>query len=146
MSSEKIKFQRLSPDVVIPEYKTVDSAGFDFTYVGENYSLKPGERKAFETGLAMQIPKGHELQIRPRSGLALNHGITVLNSPGTIDADYRGEVQVILINHGSAVYEIKKGERIAQGVLAPVTRATFEVVSELEKTVRGSGGFGHTGK
>ena len=107
--------------------------------------LRPGERVLVPTGLAVEIPPGFEAQIRPRSGLALRHGVTLLNSPGTIDADYRGEVQVLLANLGATDFVVHRGDRIAQMVVAPVTRAEWREVEELGKTVRGEGGFGHTG-
>lgn len=111
----------------------------------ENMEVWVGETKAIPTGIAISVPDGHEAQIRPRSGLAANRQITVLNSPGTIDSDYTGEIKVILINHSDEIFRIKRGDRIAQIVFAPVSRARFEVVSELESTDRGSGGFGSTG-
>jgi dUTP pyrophosphatase len=107
--------------------------------------LRPGERALIPTGLAVEIPSGFEAQVRPRSGLALRHGVTLLNSPGTIDADYRGEVQVLLVNLGTAEFVVHRGDRIAQMVVAPVTRAQWREVKELGKTTRGDGGFGHTG-
>ncbi len=108
-------------------------------------SLAPGERRAIPSGYAFEIPAGYELQVRPRSGLALNHGITLPNSPGTIDSDYRGEVQVILLNAGAEPVEITPGMRIAQAVLAPVVRAALVEVDDVSETARGAGGFGHTG-
>ena len=116
--------------------------------VGEDapVTLKPGERAMIPTGLTIALPAGHEAQVRPRSGLAAKHGITCLNTPGTIDADYRGEVKVILINLGQDAFVIKRGERIAQMVIAPVTRAELNVVATLDETLRGSGGFGSTGR
>jgi dUTP pyrophosphatase len=112
----------------------------------EDVTLRPGWRQAVATGFAIAIPEGYEVQVRPRSGLALKHGITCLNTPGTIDADYRGEVKVILANLGTAVVELARGERIAQLVPAPVQRAAFVEVAELDQTVRGEGGFGSTGR
>ena len=109
-------------------------------------TLKPGERAMIPTGLTIALPAGHEAQVRPRSGLAARHGVTCLNTPGTIDADYRGEVKVILINLGQDAFVIKRGERIAQMVIAPVTRAELNVVATLDETLRGSGGFGSTGR
>jgi dUTP pyrophosphatase len=111
----------------------------------EDITLAPGARHAVATGLALAIPQGYEIQVRPRSGLALNYGITVPNTPGTIDSDYRGDLKVILINHGSAPFEIRRGDRVAQLVLAPVIRATWLPVGELDETARGEGGFGSTG-
>lgn len=111
----------------------------------EDVKLAPGERHAVATGLAVAIPHGFEIQVRPRSGLALKHGISVPNTPGTIDSDYRGELKVILINHGQDSFEVRRGDRIAQLVLAPVTRANWLPVDELDETARGEGGFGSTG-
>lgn len=110
-----------------------------------SYQLLPGEIHLFPTGFRLAIPDGFEVQVRPRSGLAVKHGVTVINSPGTIDSDYRGEVKVALMNHGKDVFIVNRGDRIAQMILAPVIQAQFEVVHELEGTERGSGGFGHTG-
>lgn len=107
--------------------------------------VQPGERRLIPTGLAIQLPAGYEAQVRPRSGLALRHGVTLLNSPGTIDADYRGEILVLIINHGSEPFPIARGDRIAQLIVAPVTRVEWRPVASLETTPRGSGGFGHTG-
>lgn len=133
-------------DLPLPAYQTDDAAGMDlYAAVDTPITLAPGEHALVPTGLSMALPAGHEAQVRPRSGLAAKHGVTVLNTPGTIDADYRGEVKVILINHGQAAFEITRGERIAQMLIAPVTRATLEEVSELPDTLRGEGGFGSTG-
>lgn len=132
------------PEQPLPAYATEHSAGLDLV-AAEALELRPGQRAAVGTGLRMAIPAGYEGQVRPRSGLALKHGITVLNSPGTIDADYRGEVKVILANLGEAAFSIRRGDRIAQLVVAPVTMARLEVVAELDATDRGAGGFGHTG-
>ena len=128
----------------LPAYATEGAAGMDVVSA-EELTLEPGARHAVATGFAMAIPAGYEVQVRPRSGLALKHGITCLNTPGTIDSDYRGEVKVILANLGSAPFEIKRGDRIAQLVAAPVQRATFTKVTNLDETARGSGGFGSTG-
>ena len=131
----------------LPAYATEDSAGVDLiAALDAPLVLAPGERKDVPTGLAMALPSGWEGQVRPRSGLALRHGLTVLNSPGTIDADYRGEVRVILINLSQVAVTIARGERIAQLVIAPVSRATWDVVTDLPPTTRGSGGFGSTGR
>jgi dUTP pyrophosphatase len=140
-----LKVKKLNKDAVIPAYQSEEAAGFDLHSI-EDVILKPGERKLIGTGLAFEIEKGYEIQIRPRSGLAFKHGITVLNSPGTVDSDYRGEIKVLLINLGNESFEIKKGERIAQAVVAPVVQAKFEEVEILSNTKRGSGGFGSTGK
>ena len=128
----------------LPAYATDGAAGMD-VLAAEDVVLAPGARHAVATGLAVAIPPGYEIQVRPRSGLALKHGITVPNTPGTIDSDYRGELKVILINHGSEAFDVRRGDRIAQLVLAPVTRATWLKVDELNETVRGEGGFGSTG-
>lgn len=128
----------------LPAYATDGAAGMD-VLAAEDVTLAPGARHAVATGLAVAIPDGFEIQVRPRSGLALKHGISVPNTPGTIDSDYRGEVKVILINHGSEDFEIRRGDRIAQLVLAPVTRASWLPVEELDETQRGEGGFGSTG-
>jgi len=140
-----LKIKKLNKEAIIPAYQTELAAGFDLHSV-EECVLKKGERKLIKTGLAFEIEDGYEVQIRPRSGLAFKHGITVLNSPGTIDADYRGEIMVLLINLGDEDFEIKKGERIAQAVVAPVIQASFLEVNELSETKRGAGGFGSTGK
>ena len=129
----------------LPRYATDGAAGMD-VLSAEDVTLAPGERHAVATGLAVAIPPGYEIQVRPRSGLALKHGIGVPNTPGTIDSDYRGEVKVILANLGSEPFEIVRGERIAQLVPAPVLRAEFNVGESLDETVRGSGGFGSTGR
>lgn len=128
----------------LPAYATDGAAGMD-VLAAEDVILAPGMRHAVATGLAVAIPHGFEIQVRPRSGLALKHGITVPNTPGTIDSDYRGELKVILINHGDADFAIRRGDRVAQLVLAPVTRASWLKVEELDETARGEGGFGSTG-
>jgi dUTP pyrophosphatase len=133
-------------DNALPQYETNGSAGLDVRSA-ENSLLKPGESKLITTGLRVEIPYGYEIQVRPRSGLAKNYGVTVLNSPGTIDADYRGEIGVILINHGQYDFEVKPGDRIAQLVIAPVERIQWQSVRELTtSTLRGEKGFGSTGK
>jgi dUTP pyrophosphatase len=131
----------------LPQYETENSAGMDVRAhleTGE-YVLEPGERVLVKTGLKLEIPTGYEVQVRPRSGLAYKHGVTVLNSPGTIDADYRGDIGVILINHGKSNFVVTDGERIGQIVLNKYERIDWEVAEELEKTERGEGGFGSTG-
>ena len=128
----------------LPAYATEGAAGMD-VLSAEDVSIAPGARHAVATGLAVAIPEGFEIQVRPRSGLALKHGITVPNTPGTIDSDYRGEVKVILINLGAEPFEVRRGDRVAQLVLAPVTRASWMPVDELDETARGAGGFGSTG-
>jgi dUTP pyrophosphatase len=129
----------------LPAYATAHAAGLDVV-AAEDITLAPGARHAVATGFAIAIPEGYEVQVRPRSGLALKNGITCLNTPGTIDADYRGEVKVILANLGSEPFEVKRGERIAQLVPAAVQRAAFAEVTELDETARGAGGFGSTGR
>ena len=142
-----IKLTRLphGEGLPLPVYATEHAAGLDITSA-EDLTLQPGERHAVATGFAIQIPDGYEVQVRPRSGLALRHGITCLNTPGTIDSDYRGEVKVILANLGPEPFVVRRGERIAQLVPAPVLRAEFIEVAELAETARGSGGFGSTGR
>ena len=130
----------------LPTYATEDSAGLDLrAHLEEAVVLKPLERRLIPTGLHIALPKGYEAQVRPRSGLAYKHGLTVLNAPGTIDADYRGDIGVILINLSVQPFTVEPGERIAQLVVAPYTRAEFNLVEDLDATVRGEGGFGHTG-
>jgi dUTP pyrophosphatase len=129
----------------LPGYASAGAAGMDVV-AAEDVTLAPGQRHAVATGFAIAIPPGHEVQVRPRSGLALKHGITCLNTPGTIDEDYRGEVKIILANLGSAPFAVKRGERIAQLVPAVVTRAEFAEVESLDATHRGAGGFGSTGQ
>jgi dUTP pyrophosphatase len=130
-----------------PEYATEGAAGMDIkAHIEEPIVLKSLQRKAVPTGIFVEIPQGFEIQIRPRSGMALNHGITCLNSPGTIDSDYRGEIKVILANLSGTEYTIQNGDRIAQMVLASVEKLTWENVSEINESNRGAGGFGHTGK
>lgn len=131
---------------LLPVYMTDGAAGADIkAYLQEPITISPGESALIPTGIKMAIPEGFEVQIRPRSGLAIKNQVTVLNTPGTIDADYRGEIKIILINHGKSDFMINPGMRIAQLILAPVMRVHFSVVSDLTTTARGSGGFGHTG-
>ena len=133
-------------DIPLPKYATALSAGVDLiAAVAAAVVLKPGARTIIPTGIAIQLPTGFEAQVRPRSGLAAKHGVTVLNSPGTIDADYRGEVGVILINHGAEAFSVERGMRIAQMVIAPIAVAVWQEVGELDNTQRGAGGFGSTG-
>ena len=141
-----IKLTRLphGEGLPFPAYATEGAAGLDIV-TAQDLSLQPGERMAVPTGFAIEIPPGYEVQVRPRSGLALKHGITCLNTPGTIDSDYRGELKVILANLGQDNFAVQRGERIAQLVPAPVLRARFEEVSQLSDSERGSGGFGSTG-
>ena len=130
----------------LPHYATDLSAGMDLRAdLSESKMLMPGKRELIPTGIFMALEKGYEAQIRPRSGLAFKHGITVLNSPGTIDADYRGEIKVLLINHGEKAFVIEPGERIAQMILAKFEQIEWQEVKELDETVRGAGGYGHTG-
>jgi dUTP pyrophosphatase len=143
-----IQVQRLphSADLPLPSYATEGAAGMDLlAAVAAPLPLAPGQRALVPTGLAIALPPGYELQVRPRSGLALKHGITLPNSPGTIDEDYRGELQIIVMNAGSESFTIERGMRIAQAVLAPVVRAAWAEVAELPPTGRGAGGFGSTG-
>lgn len=141
----KVKFNSLSIDTVPPEYKSAGASGFDLHTIDE-FIIKPKERKLVSTGLSFEIPKGYEIQIRPRSGLASKFGVTVLNSPGTIDSDYRGEVKVLLYNTGNRAVKIGMFDRIAQAVVCPVSQAKLIWAEELEETERGSGGFGSTGR
>ncbi|MCF8056485.1 MAG: dUTP diphosphatase [Desulfocapsa sp.] len=150
MEQKKIQIRWLEPekcrDLSLPHYHSALAAGMDVgTALEGTYSLEPGEIHLFPTGLQVAIPPGYEIQVRPRSGLAVKHGVTVINSPGTIDADYRGEIRVALINLGKMAYVVKRGDRIAQLILAPVVQAQLELVTELKETARGAGGFGHTG-
>ncbi|MDT8376536.1 MAG: dUTP diphosphatase [Mariprofundaceae bacterium] len=131
----------------LPFYATLHAAGADLrAAIGTDVVIEPGEYALIPTGFAMALPDNFEAQVRPRSGLALKHGVSVLNTPGTIDADYRGEVGVILINHGKAPFHIQRGDRIAQMIIAPFVQADFQTVSELSETARGTGGFGSSGK
>lgn len=142
----EIRLKRLSHGngLPLPAYATAHAAGMDVVSA-EDITLAPGARHAVATGFAIAIPQGFEVQVRPRSGMALKHGVTCLNTPGTIDADYRGEVKVILANLGAETFEIRRGDRIAQLVPAPVIQARFDEVDELNETARGRGGFGSTG-
>lgn len=140
-------FVKLAPDAHIPVYKTEGASGADlFAYIEDELVIRPRERCLVSTGVAVQLPPGYELQVRPRSGLALKHGVTVLNAPGTVDSDYRGELQVLLVNLGDEDFHMQKGDRIAQAVISKVERVSFEEVSSLDKTARGSAGYGSTGK
>lgn len=150
-SSTTVEIQRLphAEGLALPAYQTAHAAGLDLLAAvpeGEPLTMQPGQRALVPTGLMIAVPPGHEAQVRPRSGLAFKHGVTVLNSPGTVDADYRGEVSVLLINHGDEPFTIRRGERIAQLVIAAVTQANLVVVASLSSTDRGSGGFGSTGR
>ena len=139
-----VRFKRLCPDAVLPAYAHPGDAGMDLRSV-DDLEIAPGARALVHTGLVMVLPPGWEAQVRPRSGLALKHGVTVLNTPGTIDAGYRGEVGVILANFGDAPFAVKKGDRIAQVVVAPVTTAAIEETDVVDDTDRGGSGFGSTG-
>jgi len=142
----KIKRVRDRGDIPLPRYMTSHSAGMDlYADMEGEITLQPMERRLVPTGIAVALPDGFEAQIRPRSGLAINHGITLLNSPGTIDADYRGEISVIMINLSDKPFAIKRGDRVGQMVINRVYHAAWDKVEELEKTERGAGGFGHTG-
>ena len=143
----EVALVRLHPRARVPVYATEGAAGCDLVAaLDEPVELAPGEYRLIPTGLAIALPPGYEAQVRPRSGLAARHGVTVLNAPGTIDADYRGEIGVVLINLGRAPFRVEPGDRIAQLVVAPVTRARWREVAELPPTARGQGGFGSTGR
>jgi len=139
-----VSFKRIHPDAVLPAYAHPGDAGMDICSCAR-LVVQPGERRLIPTGLVMALPPNTEAQMRPRSGLALKNGITLLNAPGTIDEGYRGEIGVIVINHGAEPFEIRPGMRIAQMVIAPVLHVTIEEVAELSETTRGAGGFGSTG-
>ncbi len=147
MSDEiAVKISRLRPEARLPCYMTAAAAGMDlYVTLDEEVILAAGKQVMVPTGIAIALPPGFEAQVRPRSGLAAKYGVTLVNTPGTIDADYRGEISVILINHGSEDFVIKDGERIAQMIVAPVSRCQWNLVDKLDETDRGSGGFGHTG-
>ena len=144
MSAVKVRI-KADEGITLPDYATPGSSGMDLR-ASEAALIPAGERGCVGTGLYFELPQGYEAQVRPRSGLALKHGVTVLNSPGTIDSDYRGEVKVILINHGKEDFRIEPGDRIAQVVFAQVTQVEFEKAGELDETERSSGGFGSTGR
>lgn len=148
MTSVHVDIMRLAhgQDLPLPTYATADSAGMDLLSAETgSVTLEPGARAMIATGIAIQLPSGFEAQVRPRSGLAAKHGVTVLNSPGTIDADYRGEIKVILVNLGDRPVILARGDRIAQMIVAPVIQAHWREVESLEETTRGQGGFGSTG-
>lgn len=149
IESVQVLIQRVpeAQDLPLPAYATPGAAGVDLlAAVDSELVIQPGERRLISTGFKMAIPEGYEGQVRPRSGLALRHGISMVNSPGTIDSDYRGVVQIIVINHGGEPFPVQRGDRIAQLVIAPITRAKFIESEELPETKRNEGGFGHTGK
>lgn len=142
----KILIKRLSSKVKMPQYKTIGSSGMDIAaFLDNEILIQPSEKKIIPTGIKLKIPKGYEVQIRPRSGLAANNDVTVLNTPGTIDSDYRGEIKVILFNHGKNIFKVENGLRIAQMVLCPVIEAKLSEVEIIDETERGEGGFGSTG-
>ena len=143
----KIQIKRLNSEVKIPSYKTQGSSGMDLmAFLKDPVTIKPKSSELISTGIAVAIPEDTEIQIRPRSGLAAKSNISVLNTPGTIDSDYRGELKIILYNHGTDDFVVNNGDRIAQMVLMPVLKASFEEVENLPNTIRGTGGFGSTGK
>ena len=142
----KVAVQRLAPDLPLPVYATAGSSGLDLIAAVESeVVLPPGGFSAIPTGIALALPEGYEAQVRPRSGLAVRHGVTVLNAPGTVDSDYRGEITVILVNHGRSAFSILRGMKIAQLVIGPVVRAEWHETERLDSTRRGTGGFGSTG-
>ena len=143
----KVLVKKLDPNVQLPSYKTDGSSGMDlFAFIKNPVKIKPGTSELIPTGISVAIPINFEIQIRPRSGLAAKSNISVLNTPGTVDSDYRGELKVILFNHSSKEFIVNNRDRIAQMILMPVLKIDFEEVDELPKTIRGSGGFGSTGK
>ena len=142
----KIQIKKLSTEVLTPKYETSGSSGMDIAaYIERDIIINPGEKALIPTGFSLSVPRGYEVQIRPRSGLAVKKGVTVLNTPGTIDSDYRGEIKVILINLSKDEFSVKNGERIAQMVVCPIKQVIVEEVKELTETIRGIGGFGSTG-
>jgi len=143
----KLLIKKLHKNIILPEYKTDGSSGMDLmANVEQTVKILPGEKKIISTGIMVAIPKQYEIQIRPRSGLAAKNGISVLNTPGTIDSDYRGEIKVILINLGKDIFEINKNDRIAQMIVCPIIKVELKEVESLPETVRGEGGFGSTNK
>jgi dUTP pyrophosphatase len=143
----KLLIKKLQKNIILPEYKTDGSSGMDLmANIEQTVKILPGEKKIISTGIMIAIPEQYEIQIRPRSGLAAKNGISVLNTPGTIDSDYRGEIKVILINLGKDIFEIKKNDRIAQMIVCPIIKVELEEVESLSETVRGKGGFGSTDK
>ena len=143
----KILVKKFDKNIKLPTYKTSGSSGMDLVaYIKNKIIVNPGKTVIIPTGIAVAIPKNYEIQIRPRSGLAANKGISVLNTPGTVDSDYRGEIKIILINLGNKPFDIKSGDRIAQIIVCPVSKAKFKEVKQLPKTTRGKGGVGSTGK
>jgi len=146
-TTPRVRIKKLRPDAVLPAYMTEQAAGLDLcAALDAPVELAPGDRVAIDTGLAIALPPGYEGQVRPRSGLARKHGVTVVNAPGTVDADYRGPVTVLLVNLGREPVRLQPGDRIAQLVIAPVVQAELVEVDELDETARGAGGFGSTGR
>ena len=146
MPQPNVRFCRLRPAAVLPRYMTEGAAGMDLASAADGtMTIAPGQRLGVPTGWSMELPSGYEAQVRPRSGMALRHGVTVVNAPGTIDSDYRGEIVVLLVNLGQEAYTIMPGDRVAQMVIAPFVQVAVQEVTELSQTVRGEGGFGHTG-
>ena len=141
----RIEWRRRLEGAVLPVYQTEGAAGFDL-HSAEEGLLEPGQSRLFDTGWSVAMPGGFEMQVRPRSGLAASHGVTVLNSPGTVDSDYRGPLKVILINHGERPFHVQIGDRIAQGIVSPVSRLAFDEAVSLSETIRGENGFGSTGR
>lgn len=145
-----VRIMRIDPDsedIQLPSYATDGSSGMDiYAAIKEELVIPPNQTRLIPTGIKIELPQGYEAQIRPRSGLAINHNVAILNSPGTIDSDYRGEIKVIVRNFGETEFIIRRGDRIAQMVITSYIRVTWEEVNEIEQTMRGSGGFGHTGK
>ena len=143
----RILVKKFDKSIVLPTYKTSKSSGMDLAaYIKNKINISPGKTRIIPTGIAIAIPKNYEIQIRPRSGLAAKNGISVLNTPGTIDADYRGEIKIILINLSKKLFEVKSGDRIAQMILCPIAKGKLREVKKLPRTIRGKGGFGSTGK
>ncbi len=147
MKQTVLRVRRVHPGAQLPKYMSDGAAGMDlFASLDAELTILPGKRALVGSGIAVALPPGHEAQVRPRSGLAYKHGVTVLNSPGTVDEDYRGEIKVLLVNHGDEPFVVKPGERIAQLVVAKVERVTLEEQTALDDTTRGAGGYGHTGR
>ena len=143
----RILVKKFDKNIKLPAYKTSGSSGMDLVaYIKNKITINPGKTAMIPTGIAVAIPKNYEIQIRPRSGLAAKKGISVLNTPGTVDADYRGEIKIILINLSKKLFVVKSGDRIAQMILCPITKGKFKEVKKLPRTIRGKGGFGSTGK
>jgi dUTP diphosphatase len=142
-----VRIMRVHKDAQLPKYMSDGAAGLDLAAsLDSDVTIEPGKRALVGSGVAIALPRGHEAQVRPRSGLAYKHGVTVLNAPGTVDEDYRGEIKVLLVNHGDEPFVVKNGERIAQLVIARVERVVFDEQPSLDDTVRGAGGYGHTGR